>query len=291
MFSLVLVCLDNFQEYIITCIEQLIYLGHTKIYIITNNHLFSYFERFKNKIILVSVESLTDYYNFQSRSKLNRDFRGGFWHLTSARFFFIHAFMKEYQVERIIHLENDVLIYYNCDEILTMSLLDKSEIYLPYDSFERSIASIMYIPDSNILERVLENYDTEKNDMQNFINARKQGWIRGFPIWIPDTIRDVNSERQFVSENSDDFHGFIFDAAAIGQYLGGVDPRNIHGNTRGFINEECVILYGNEGRIEWEIDEINNRKLPIFIRNETGQKMRIFNLHIHSKNLSEFSNI
>jgi hypothetical protein len=290
MFSLVLVCLDNFQEYILDNISQLIRLGHTKIYIITNNHLFHYFEQYKNVIKLVSVESLPDPYHFQQRSKLDRNFRKGFWHLTSARFFVLHAFMKEYSVERVIHLENDVLIYYNCDDILTMSLLDKEEIYIPFDSYSRSISSIIYIPDADIFGKVLEEYDIEKNDMYNFKNAREKGWVRGFPIWISD--QDESDERKYVSEEADNFYGFIFDAAAIGQYIGGVDPRNIEGDTRGFINEVCVIQYGKEGKIEWKQTESGISR-PFFLRNtretrETKDReisIPIFNLHIHSKNL------
>lgn len=287
MFSIVLVCLDNFQEYIIDCIKQLIRLGHTQIYIITNNYLFSYFDTFGKHIQLISVESLEDPFQFQLRSKLDRDFRGGFWHLTSSRFFVIHAFMKQYNIEKVIHLENDVLIYYNCDEILTMSIIDKTEIYLPFDSYKKSVASIMYIPDATILGKVLENYDIEKNDMYNFSIARENNLIRGFPIWIIDDNDniDINHERQFVSENANEFYGFIFDAAAIGQYVGGVDPRNIDGDTRGFINEECVIKYGNEGTIIWETQEI---KRPYFIRNSNHNKIPVFNLHIHSKNLAEY---
>ena len=282
MFSLVLVCLDNFQEYILDNISQLIKLGHTKIYVITNNYLFSYFEQYGNKIELIAVESLSDTYQFQQRSKLNRDFRGGFWHLTSARFFVLHAFMKEYGVERVIHLENDVLIYYNCDEILTMSLLDKEEIYVPFDSYSRSISSIIYIPSADIFGKVLEEYDIEKNDMYNFKNAREKGLVRGFPIWISE--QDESDERKYVSKEADNFYGFIFDAAAIGQYIGGVDPRNIEGDTRGFINEECVIQYGREGEVEWKKTETGISR-PFFVRNGRDTQIPIFNLHIHSKNL------
>ena len=44
------------------------------------------------------------------------------------------------------------------------------------------------------------------------------------------------------NENFQEFNS-IFDAAAIGQYLGGVDPRNSPGDTRGFVNETCVVNY------------------------------------------------
>jgi hypothetical protein len=50
MFTIVLVCLENFQEYILTNIAQLIKFGHTKIYVITNNHLMQEFESLSDMI-------------------------------------------------------------------------------------------------------------------------------------------------------------------------------------------------------------------------------------------------
>ena len=86
------------------------------------------------------------------------------------------------------------------------------------------------------------------------------------------------------NENYEKFKG-IFDGAAIGQYLGGVDPRNKAGDTSGFINETCVVKYNNYN-FTW-IKNKDGFKLPyIIIDNEN---IPIFNLHIHSKNLSKFT--
>jgi len=60
--------------------------------------------------------------------------------------------------------------------------------------------------------------------------------------------------------------------------VGGVDPQNTGGDTRGFVNETCVIKNKDEGTIIWKMDKpflrINDSEIPIF------------NLHIHCKNLS-----
>jgi hypothetical protein len=149
--------------------------------------------------------------------------------------------MKKYDVKDVIHLENDVLIYYNCNEIL--NFFDKNYIYLPFDTFKRNIASIMFIPSCDILKNILDNYDFSKNDMENFsIIKNKTGLIKTLPIF--PKINTTNEEINFVSENFKDFN-LIFDAAAIGQYLGGIDPKNNSSNTIGFVNETCVIKYNN----------------------------------------------
>lgn len=100
------------------------------------------------------------------------------------------------------------------------------------------------------------------------------------PIFIPNEC--LSNEERFVSENFDVF-SCLFDAAAIGQYLGGVDPMIDPSDTRGFVNETCVIKYNNY-KIWFE--EVDNIKRPyIEIHNN---KYKIFNLHIHCKNLKKF---
>jgi hypothetical protein len=79
------------------------------------------------------------------------------------------------------------------------------------------------------------------------------------------------------------YYNCIFDAAAIGQYLGGVDPRNMSGDTKGFVNETCVINYSKYNFI-WK--NKNNKKIPYIIINNI--EYPIVNLHIHCKDLKSF---
>ena len=285
MFSLVLVCLDNFQEYILTNIAQLLRLGHTEIYVLTNQHLFHEFEPFNDILKLVDVETLEDPFDFKGKSTLDKGFRGGFWFNTSARFFVIHAFMLKHGVKDVIHIENDVLLYYNVDEEFDYG--NDKKLYIPFDTYERNIASIVYIPDADVFSKILEHYDFGKNDMYNFSEIRKRTQlIQNLPIFVEDTALSVGDalvgtalERAFVTNG---FKKYIFDAAAIGQLVGGVDPRNAAGDTRGFVNETCVIKYKEEGEIIWrEVDGFNKPFIKIFTK-----EVPIFNLHIHCKNLS-----
>jgi len=333
MFSIVLVCLGVFQEYIMTNIAQLVKLGHTKIYVLTNAHLIPLFEPFAELITLVSAESLDDVFNFSEKSVHDKEWRDGFWHYTSARFFTLHSFMAKYNVRNVIHIENDVLLYYNCDETLTEPLTNSRQIHIPFDSYTRNIASIVYIPDASTLGQVLAHYDYGKNDMYNFSEIRKKtNLIDQFPIFIEDTTlksasvtdalgsasvtdalgsasvtdalvsasalgsaavltdalgsASVNTdalERAFVSHGWSRFDGYIFDAAAIGQFIGGVDPRNCPDDTRGFINETCVIKYNDEGTILWK--NCDGFVKP-FLQTREAREIPIFNLHIHSKALN-----
>jgi len=277
--NIVLTCINNFQDYILNNIIQLIKLGHKNIFVITNSNLFHHFNNLKEEINLIEVEMLNETYDFEFKTSLNKSFRNGFWFLTSLRFFYIYEFMKQFNISDVFHLENDVPIYYNCNEIIPF--IDKNYLYLPFDSFKRNIASIIYIPNKDIFKIILDQYDFNINDMENFVNIKKKtNLIKNFPIFIK--IDGLNEEQKFVCENCE-IIPFIFDAAAIGQYLGGVDPRNDSGNTIGFINETCVIKYNNY-KIWFE--EKNGFKKP-FIQIE-DKIIPIFNLHIHSKKIDKF---
>jgi hypothetical protein len=194
MFSIVLVCLGVFQEYIMTNIAQLVKLGHTKIYVLTNTHLIPLFEPFAELITLISAESLDDVFNFSEKSTHNKEWRDGFWHYTSARFFTLHSFMAKYDVRDVIHIENDVLLYYNCDKTLAEPLNNSRRIHIPFDSYTRNIASIVYVPDASTLGQVLTHYDYGKNDMYNFSEIRKKtDLIDQFPIFMEDIHYNLKS--------------------------------------------------------------------------------------------------
>ena len=203
---LVLTCINNFQEYILVNIKQLIRLGHKSIYVLTNAAFFRRFSDFSENITLVAIEDLTDSYNYNQNTQLDNQFRGGFWALTSARFFYLYEFMRSRDIENVIHLENDVLIYHNVDNILEMRI-DKTKIYLPFDTFTRNIASIMFIPNHSIFKTVLDKYDFSKNDMGNFSVIQAQtGIIDNFPIFINDP--NGSPEHQFVTKNFKQFNTY-----------------------------------------------------------------------------------
>lgn len=101
--------------------------------------------------------------------------------------------------------------------------------------------------------------------------------ISPFPIFpiIDGCINKFN-------KNFPDFNT-IFDAAAIGQYLGGVDKNNNPSDTRGFVNETCVIKY-DKYLFHW----IEKNGLFVPHLNIDGKMIQINNLHIHSKELHNF---
>jgi hypothetical protein len=105
-------------------------------------------------------------------------------------------------------------------------------------------------------------------------------YTKNYELISPTGLRGTSPEH--FCNHFEKFHS-IFDAAAIGQYLGGTDPWHGHSNP-GFINESCVFNPTNF-KFLWKKDE-QGRKIPII--EYQNQQWKINNLHIHSKNLSQF---
>ena len=267
--NVILICTGFFQDYMIDNIQHLLSLNFQNIYVITESIFFDKLKNFEN---INKIDSQTLNCDFDSKTKLNSKFRNGFWTNTSKRLFLLYEFMKKTNIKNVIHIENDVLLYKDFDIL-------HQKIYLTMDCKNRCIPGIIYIPKYELLDNLIENYDYTKNDMENlakFFN-KNRNIVNSFPI-INNSI-----QKCIFNEYFDDFNQ-IFDGAAIGQYLGGIDPKNCGGrNTIGFVNEKCIVKYNNY-KFEWIYE--NNLKFPFILINNV--KIPIVNLHIHSKNLKKF---
>jgi len=268
--KIILVCLENFQDYILENINNLLLFENNEIIIITNK---KFFIKFLNiNITLIDCDDLDDI-NYNNNSKIDKSFRNGFWHLCSLRIFYLYSCIKKYNFSNVIHIENDVMCYENFDNI--KNKFTENKVYATFDCNVRVIPGIIYIPNYKAFEPIIENYNFNLNDMENLAKFNED-IILPLPIFI-------NYKNYKITKLFDKFN-CIFDAAAMGQYLGGVDPRNQGGDTRGFINETCLIKYNNI-TFNWIINE--NRLYQPFI-NIDGKYIQIINLHIHSKDLKRF---
>ena len=295
-FSIVLVHLgDVYNDFINTCIDQLKSFNRdTEIYLVTST---LHFDKVSDKVILISDKELPksrNHLNFIATNKLDSSFRSGFWKSALERFMYIEDVVELYNLKNIFHFENDVLIYNSLSHINIACIKYNFEMVSTFDNDNRCIPGIVYFKNINIINLlnifILEN--PKMNDMLIISKFAKiyEKLVFYFPVVPPNYkfpfFKKYKSKQiKKYHENFDKFN-FLFDAAAIGQYVGGIDPRNTKNNLvkSGFINESA--LYNvNDFIINWEYDEMN-RKSPILIYG--GIKYKIFNLHIHCKLLYLF---
>lgn len=278
--ELILVNLGIFQEYILHTISQAWLMGNRNITVLCENeHRDRLVDFCEMSSILLNIVDLTE---FKQNSKMERyclsryydpGFRHNFWNYAWQRFIMIYAYIKTNNIRDIVHIENDISVYVCFDDFLPK--WREKKMWLAIDSDKRCVPSVVYIRDAVAMEDLLFKADNMgENDMVILgkMYFKNKDDIGRFPL---------------SPEQTDDC---VFDAAAIGQYLGGVDPRNTsESDTRGYISPDCDIKY-NAYDFEWHRGD--DRLWRPFLRNKsTSGWFMIANLHIHSKKLMDFSSI
>jgi hypothetical protein len=289
-------------EYMHDALEQARLFNSCDIYLLANQQALSKGDFSQLRIKTVALETLkktTVHQDFLKSSTLDPAFRDGFWYFTSERFFYLDDFMQQYNMKHVFHVENDNMLYVDLQELQSIFMSYYPNIAAVFDNDERCIPSFIYFSNKrcahSLAKYFLMHAAEGKNDMQMvalFRKAKGSLWIDLLPIIPPSyaTHHALKSDRGHTAENgalySKNFHLFnsIFDAAALGQYLGGIDPRNGL-SIPGFINESCL-FNPSHFRFIWMFDE-RGRRVPYLIFN--NEQYRINNLHIHSKKLKEFS--
>jgi len=252
------------------------------------------------KISCIACEALEmsrPHKTFRKRSRHDRSFRDGFWIHASERFFYVAAFMKQYGEKDVFHLENDVMLYRDLRSLLPIFHENYSGmIGATLDNDLRCIPGIVYISDFDPLHGLITYMAAlahrRYNDMEVLsMYKRKTGRIHPLPIiplqyLVENTLENqLGAHAAHPEEYTTHFDAFlsVFDGAALGQYLGGIDPRN-GPSSPGFINESCL-FDPSKFSYTWKVDE-KGRSIP-FLK-YGSEEYQINNLHIHSKQLHEF---
>ena len=275
IMKVVLVCLGIFQDYINYNLKQLKLQGNNDIVLITEKRFFRNISENLN-IQLIDVNELNTEYLEQFKNNLNIDknYRNGFWYNCSMRFVYIYEYMRINNITDIIHIENDVMIYDNLDNL--KDKFNKDKIYLYFYNNESVIPGIIYINNHTNLKTILDNYDMNKGDMENFGKYFNASFVEPFPII------SINNDETYFNKNFKTFNS-IFDGAAIGQYLGGIDKRNDINADIGYINDACIIKINNYKFYWKKINDLWNPYIKI-----NNNLVKINNLHIHCKLLENF---
>ncbi len=273
------------------------------IYLITNKQALNLIETSFGKqynIIFVTCESLfqsKEHKQFLSWTSLDSSFWDGFWRRATERFFYLHELMISKNLQHVFHIENDNMLYVDLAQLFPV-FKTYAGIAAVFDNDDRCIPSFMYIPHQKVMDDfvafVAENAKRGLNDMSITAQYRKErscGDIDNLPVImrayaehhvLQDSMGNRPQNPSLYYHKSDAFKS-IFDGAALGQYLGGIDPR-IGLSKPGFVNETTV-FDPSFFDFEWILDEFG-RRIPYMVF--ANKKYRINNLHIHSKKLHEF---
>lgn len=272
----------EFPTYLNDCVAQIRCISKISIVVLIDGE---YAEKVLpcDGLTVVPLESLPeDQYakEYIRTSKLDASFRGGFWRAASLRFFYIHTYTRLHGLQDIFHIEYDNLIYQDFTKFL--GAFQTRRMWCVLDSPTRCVPSFLYWRDSDavfdVVLSLLSAAPRGLNDMEA-LALHTQAYPKAVGL-LPIVTRDYAGAHPVFSSASILF-GHLFDGAAVGQYVGGVDPRNIPGNTCGFINETAAFRC-DRVTLEWRRGD-NGLVRPFM------NSYPLVNLHIHSKELSRWS--
>jgi len=240
--------------------------SNCKVYLLTSN----YNESLDKHCVQIEINSFYDQNNSSFFSD-NNEFRDGFWVKTTERFFILHQFVLKYKIESFFHCELDNLIF-NISHL--KNKLDKIGVglFLPKDNKDRCIASLIYINNINVLNEFCKYVNINPSNLSNDMLLLGDFSKNNENVFFLPNEASFNSFNEINYVDSSETGG-IFDAAAIGQYLFGIDPRNSKFPIfNKFVNEN---LKYDLSKCTFNISISDN----IAMLNE----LNLYNIHVHSK--------
>lgn len=293
----------------------LVYLGdNIPDYVWSNiKHLLS-IQGTHNVDLIVSKENHDDfirhprvqYFRYQATSEIeelltgleiDREFRSGFWRFSLERLIALAMHHRRFPNESILHIESDVLLlpYFPFSQFQMLEKISWTRV----DS-SRDVATLIYIPSNSdstqftddILREIGRSKSSDDMTVLRLI-AESDPSAYGLLPTIPDPNSNLINRRIGISDEVRDLmsdgsrlFGGIFDAAGIGIWLTGTDPRNYFGVTKRYLMklDDSETNYIRPELVKFDIDETG--VLSVI---DGGVSSQIFNLHIHSKNPNYFA--
>lgn len=214
------------------------------------------------------------------------NFRSGYWRYTLERLLSLEAYHCDFPDEKIIHLESDVILFPNfpfeqIDMLSKVTWMDHSS--------SGDIATIVFSPSwfssKEFSTQLIEEYSNGGgSDMDVLLRLRKKSNDYATLPTLNEATQDFantqfENSTHFSSSEVSQFPG-IFDAAGLGMWISGVDPRNNFGftviHTRTLIDNGVIIV--DPSKMDFHLSQEGN----LFIQKQ-GYGIPVYNLHVHSK--------
>ena len=285
--NFILVALGSIPKYLDDCILQIKKTQKSsRIYLLTNKNT-NYSNRNCKIIYVEKLKKTKEHDLFIKNSKLAKDnYRNFFWKHSIERLYYINNFLRKTNLTNVFHIENDVLLFQDLRIILKR--IKSFNFACVRDDAKRVIGSLIFIKNrdvSNYIAKICNKY-LNQNDMK-ILNQLDKKIKNSINLPVGENLDFIKNSKNYKKIRN---IPFIFDAAAIGQFIDGphrkkfikrVFPKikNLFSKNDGFINLDTKLKVSN-----WSIKWIDKKPY----KQETNNLIPIANLHIHSKNLKRF---
>ena len=217
-------------------------------------------------------------------------YRNGIWLKSLERFFVIYQYMTAFNKPSILHAELDQLLFKTHGFAESLKNTKLTGLFFPFHSESSAIASIVYINSLAALKSLL---DFAQSDVKY---ANEMVLIAEWAKRNPDLIFQLPTAATLLQNRNDSYLskvrlltpaelGGIVDAAQLGQWVAGIDPKNLR------LSARPLTLYADSPN-EFVLGREQLETLR-FVQDEVGTvniitksgltNVPLYNLHIHSK--------
>jgi hypothetical protein len=244
---------------------------------------------------LVNFTAIEDFYNpeeFGRASRLltnDKSFRNGFWLKTLERFFVLEQYYKATDSQGLFHAELDQLLFRNDILLSKIESSGHRGAFFPFHSQTLGVASVFFCNNHEALRSFIDF--SLVNEFENEM-ALLADWAFDAPehvFALPTLSSVVNKYSTTMAEQVTEVPhtkiGGIVDASQIGQWVGGIDPKNVpiseipktkFVNTEG---ERCLSLQ----QLQKLKFELNKQDGFLTVNFDKKESFVLYNLHLHSK--------
>lgn len=249
---------------------------------VTNNHL--------NFISLEDFYSAEKFSDAAAKVMYSSKFRNGFWLKSLERLFVLEQFMLVSKEPAIFHAELDQLLFSADKLISALERGQRTGIFVPFHNSQYAIASVLYCNDFEAISS-LTTLACEGDYFSNEMELISR-WASIFPekAFALPTVADeyalnrVELPGHIETLSVEETGGFV-DAAQLGQWVAGIDPRNVPILKRPvtkFVDNSDGDLLTKEQLSELRFG-LTRSSNSLTLTYGTFSETQVYNLHLHSK--------
>jgi len=282
------------------CIHQ-IRLWNTRypIYIIldkchTTDFWLNLVKIYEVKLVYTDTLTSTTHHTYFTNNFKGDTFRKGYWKYVKERFFYIEELMARESLEHVLSFEYDVLIYMNIEPIIEKFKASHQTLRFVRDNDVKGHPACIYIPNSNCIQHfnmfLVQTLGDSIDDMEALAYyANTYNNVHYLPVLTQEKnslvknrkslVGHISKNPYYLSEDSEYF-GILFDSLVVGQWISGIDSRNIGGQKISNYENESALYSIKEMNLKWEKEN--------FLWKPILDSRPLFMIHMHSKALSSF---
>lgn len=287
--NVILFNMFDLPDYLKICIKQILHTNpDCTIHLITDKNISDNRIKCYNINSFVCADHLFRSFKFYKNNSVKYHFE--LFTSSAFRFLFIEELSRNLKLKNIFTFDNDVLIYGKFDEFIA-NIDSCYDTAITQSVLNEYICGFSYFKDYNSLVPIAGDFrmfmcfteDQLKNDFKSNFTGNFLSEMSLF--YYICSQRKIN---HLVLPSYPDSNIFnkIFDPITYGQALDGRSP-HLTQKEDSFIDRNHLL--GNSlDKKEIEVFFDRDQKQPYVKNNITSQTYKLFNLHLHSKNLAAF---